>query len=436
VAELEATAARKGQRKVDLKLTGKVSRALLFWDDGRERNTYVVDNDFDSTDVHFEGEAKIGKGSKAGFEIDINVLSATSDKVDQLVDNPGGVFDLSDAYFFIENERLGKVRVGLNDSATDKVDNLQLAEADVAADNGPQSWNESFFLRAGTGELLTGVRWDDFFPSDIGGSDNLVTYISPEIMGFEASVAWGKDDFWDVALRYKGEWAKAIEVQAAIGYARDMTEGHSAAVFDPVAGRQIGDKPIVEDSHWAAGLALKHKPTGLNIAVNYSREEHTDDCQKIASVPGGQHAVSDRGVVSGECRGPDEFVYVIGGIIRDLLPSLGRTAFYGEYFWGQRERNESDTAKLAALQLNVTQPAQELKESVVTVWGFGVVQKINDEPKKKGDSAKPVIELYLGYKHFELDVDLIANSLAGPISVPSKKIEDFDVIGAGITIKF
>jgi hypothetical protein len=37
IAELESTAARKGNQKVELKITGVVNRALLFWDDGAER---------------------------------------------------------------------------------------------------------------------------------------------------------------------------------------------------------------------------------------------------------------------------------------------------------------------------------------------------------------------------------------------------------------
>lgn len=40
VAELEATSARKGNRKVKLTLSGHVNEAVLFWDDGRERNAY------------------------------------------------------------------------------------------------------------------------------------------------------------------------------------------------------------------------------------------------------------------------------------------------------------------------------------------------------------------------------------------------------------
>jgi hypothetical protein len=117
----------------------------------------------------------------------VDALSASSDLVDQFVDDANHVFDLGDAFFFIAGDRLGTVRMGQTDSASDKVDNLTLAGADVAADNAPQDWNAGFFLRAGAGELLTDLRWEDFFPAAAGTSANIVTYVSPEVRGFEAS---------------------------------------------------------------------------------------------------------------------------------------------------------------------------------------------------------------------------------------------------------
>jgi len=43
VSELEATAARKGNRKVSLTVTGYVTKQIMFWDDGVERNAYIDD---------------------------------------------------------------------------------------------------------------------------------------------------------------------------------------------------------------------------------------------------------------------------------------------------------------------------------------------------------------------------------------------------------
>ena len=41
IAELEATAARKGNRKVSLMISGWVNEEIALWDDGTERNAYI-----------------------------------------------------------------------------------------------------------------------------------------------------------------------------------------------------------------------------------------------------------------------------------------------------------------------------------------------------------------------------------------------------------
>jgi hypothetical protein len=42
VAELEATTARKGNKKVSVQVYGKINRMVEFWDDAAEKNTYVT----------------------------------------------------------------------------------------------------------------------------------------------------------------------------------------------------------------------------------------------------------------------------------------------------------------------------------------------------------------------------------------------------------
>ena len=62
VATLEATTARKGNRKVSLTVSGHVNQALLFWDDGQESDTYVVSNSNDDVAMfRFTGNAKLDR---------------------------------------------------------------------------------------------------------------------------------------------------------------------------------------------------------------------------------------------------------------------------------------------------------------------------------------------------------------------------------------
>src|SRR3977135_3546912 len=55
VAELEATNARNGNTKVSATLYGQVNKAILFWDDGHERGSYTVDNNYESSRFGVKG---------------------------------------------------------------------------------------------------------------------------------------------------------------------------------------------------------------------------------------------------------------------------------------------------------------------------------------------------------------------------------------------
>ena len=71
VAELEATTARKGNRKVSLRVYGQISEAIIFWNDGAESNTYVLENYLNKNRLGFDGNAKINSDWSAGYHIEV-----------------------------------------------------------------------------------------------------------------------------------------------------------------------------------------------------------------------------------------------------------------------------------------------------------------------------------------------------------------------------
>ena len=83
VAELEATTARKGNRKVSLTVSGWVNQAVFFWDDGVEKNAYVGTNELEQDRFRFVGEAKISDGWTAGYILEIGVNGAGSKRFAQ-----------------------------------------------------------------------------------------------------------------------------------------------------------------------------------------------------------------------------------------------------------------------------------------------------------------------------------------------------------------
>src|SRR5690606_12177790 len=78
VAELEATAARKGNRKVSLTVYGRVNKAIL-WHDSDEADAYrsdkltIRDNSAASSLFGFRGEAQIRPDLTAGYNMEIQV---------------------------------------------------------------------------------------------------------------------------------------------------------------------------------------------------------------------------------------------------------------------------------------------------------------------------------------------------------------------------
>ena len=241
VAELEATTARKGNRRMSLTITGQVHRGVLWWDDGKKSDTYYgLDNTNSSSRFSFLGEAKVTGAIKMGFEIMIEVeAGGTSSKVSQF-DEDGKVgtqingaaaasFNASnvDAYagdarrvaWWIEHKDFGRMTVGRYEGAG-VVNTIDLGGISAAASSSVVLINGSFLIR-GTGGEYAAINWAALGdPASSQGRTELVRYDSPTIAGFifSASVA-ETGDYWGTMLRYAGEFS-GFRIAAGIGYER------------------------------------------------------------------------------------------------------------------------------------------------------------------------------------------------------------------------
>ena len=168
VAELEATTARKGNRKMSLTITGQVHRFVLWWDDGRMSRTYYgLDNTNSSSRFTFLGSARVNPSVTMGFEIMIEIeAGGTSSKVSQ-VDEDGRISSTQplsnftsfhtgnvDAYFgdarrvaaWIEHKEIGRLTIGRYESAG-VVNTIDLGGIGIAASPSFALVNGFFFLR-------------------------------------------------------------------------------------------------------------------------------------------------------------------------------------------------------------------------------------------------------------------------------------------------
>ena len=85
IAELEATTARKGNRKVSLTISGWVGEQVMYWDNDNpnplfnEKNTYVGGLGTTlSSHFKFTGQATISPGWYAGYVLHVEVISGDS----------------------------------------------------------------------------------------------------------------------------------------------------------------------------------------------------------------------------------------------------------------------------------------------------------------------------------------------------------------------
>lgn len=239
IAELEATTARKGNRKVSLTVSGWVNEAVFFWDDGTERNAYIGTNELEQTRFRFNGEAKIKDGWSAGYILEIGANGAGSRSFSQDTDDGAAtvntVFGVAAAgnvtvrksAWFVKSKELGKVTVGRYDTATyhliDNVDTLltrnvsDFEAAGVALGAFKIRVNGAF-----QGPAATPTTWINIMGGFNNGAPgqsglrNTARYDTPEIAGFTGSASWGEDDQWEVSLKYKRE-DKDWVINAAVG---------------------------------------------------------------------------------------------------------------------------------------------------------------------------------------------------------------------------
>ena len=127
VAELEATTARKGNRKVSLTVSGWVAEQVTYWDDGAESNTYVTGlGSTLGSNVKFTGQATIVPGWTAGYVLHIEIDGSDALTTNQNTPNGPGLLagtanyvQAMQSYWFIKSDHYGKVGVGLQSMASD-----------------------------------------------------------------------------------------------------------------------------------------------------------------------------------------------------------------------------------------------------------------------------------------------------------------------------
>jgi hypothetical protein len=390
VAELEATTARKGNRRMSLTVSGQVSRSILYWNDDRLDTSDVyagLDNHTQSTRFTFSGSARIRPDLLAGFEFMTEWSGgARTSTVDQLSPDGGvfgdGTLNVRTANWYLEDKHWGRVTVG-RVNVGGPVGTIDLGGISTAAHFSPGLASNGFWV---TGPLTAaGTKMSAVIGPTYGG-DRIegIRYDSPTWHGFVLQGTWGEDEVWSASLRYAGEHA-GFRVAAGIGY--EAQDPSSTQVI------QLDNGARNMDHEWAGSIAILHVASGLFVQGHYAMSEWLNDTDS-------------------------DFWMVQAGITKNWT-GIGNTSFYGEY--GEAEDYIKSGPAVTGVPGGST-AGFPTASSEVNFFGVGVVQQI--------DAA--AMEVFLGWRRYEVDIDGCPAAAAGCADGSN----DLDIVHGGARVRF
>jgi hypothetical protein len=422
VAELEATTVRKGNRKVSLTISGHIGHQVMWWDDGSQTDTYFGDGGNIYSRFRFVGAARITPQLTAGFTYEFGVHQNDIAKMNQLNggDDLGGATAplLRDTTVWLRHNQLGMVKIGHGSTATDNLILIDLGNRSAAATADAALYNGAFQLRSNAGLLgsNTGLTW----AAAIRGHEsfdttrrNHVLYETPTLAGFTVQAAVAEDNYWDVALRYAGEFG-GFRLAAGIGYQED-TEFNSPSqaglgtygVLCQDIGGTFG-KCDAKSKEIKGSASLLHVPSGLFVTGAGGTRE-------LDGTAGGPYA------------GPDlRWWYLSGGISQNFF-GMGKTVLFGEYLdsRGGLEQSQWLTGTAATDADGYNPNTLYATSSSVNMWGVGITQHI--------DAA--AMEVFATYKNYSLDATGFTG-LDASLNKGASGVADFQTVIVGTKINF
>jgi hypothetical protein len=418
VAELEATTARKGNRKMSLTVSGHVNKAIMYWSanqvtvtapaaapagalgilgptvaatTGTTSGTYLgVDNQNSSTRFGLAGSAKATPTLSAGYSILIDVTGgARSNAVNQAneesdinnsTQNRGDYgLRMRDANVWLESSQVGRLTLGRL-TASGAVGMIDLGGISVIGSSSLGLIGGGFAIGNGGASNSSFNNWTDN-AGDYNQRKDGIKWTSPSLVGFTISASVGETlregaanttlpqrdaRIWGVDLRYAAEFS-GFRLAAGIGYERGLDEQHTPA--------------NTKTTSWGGSGALMHVATGLFVQADYLKQSVDP--------------------IAANSRDANKW-QVQAGISQNFF-GIGKTNLYGEY---ARSNDWLDLHQGATLNTAF--------DSRVNTYGLGIVQNI--------DAA--ATELYLGYRNHSFS------------ATGAGSIEDFTTVVGGARIKF
>lgn len=373
IAELEATTARKGNRKVSITISGQISEAVVGFgtDDvvatgsgifsglsnvlAKGMNHWQVQSNSNrdaQSYLQVAGVAQIQPGLKGGFILQLG----TGGFENGLVWSGANGSDsnqvyVRESYVYLKSDQFGSAIVGKAETATWDITGA------TASNTGIAHTKLSLAPIMGPSPAMPLDLFD-------GGIADVVKYKSPELYGFHVETSWASADkwsnasgwsangnMWDAALKYNKEIEQFL-LDGRVGY----RDGHVVEAF--------GFGNVQDIKVWAGSLGAKHLPTGAFANASYGNLDYSHFC------PGA--VISCDNAQGWEVQAGDEA----------RLSKAGRTTGFVNY--GETKVGVSQVGGSATADLKVQS------------YGAGVIQHI--------DGA--AMDFYADWTHYNVDLDL------------------------------
>lgn len=328
-----------------LRIYGQINRAVMFWDDGRGRRAYFVDNETSSSRIGAAGDVAVDGDVKVGYRVEFDLrptLSSLVSNGDRRGDLDEGALRVRQANVYVEDARFGRITGGQQSPATDDITLINLGSqmSDAAL-----HYNTGFQIRPPVPTVFN-LTWEDLAHTVDTKRGLFVRYDTPTINGFLFSVSAGEEEVVDAALRYAAANA-AFQFAGGIGFYRN------------------GENDV---SDVRGSASLLHLPTGLFTSLAGGIREDDGATIKVDST--------------------GTFFFAQGGLKARPF-SFGATTIYGEY----AQYDDFSVGRIFEARLTGLPPDRRwaLTSTDVDRWGVGIEQMF--------DARKLLI--YAQYHHYE-----------------------------------
>ena len=263
----------------DVKLYGTANKAMMVYDDGKDTETTIVDNNNESTRIGVAGEQKLDNGLTASALLEMNYNSNASNSITQSTTagqsatpaNTGANLSERIARVGLAND-YGAVFLGQQDVAIDDAFSHDLSAATSVMNANIASFGGALTFRNSTGAVVN-VGGTNLTPNSfaLGNNGNLdatdsIRVNTATFNGFNGSMSASQGGNIDVTARYTHTYGD-FAVDSAVGH--KFVNDQTATTSNETTGYTMGSLSVKHNSGVAATVAyttqdLDKKSSGVD----------------------------------------------------------------------------------------------------------------------------------------------------------------------------